>query len=67
MDMATFRDMRTSTPRQWLVAVAATLVLAACGGGGGGSGGGGGGGTTNFNTAEFQANYGLSKIGALTA
>ncbi len=67
MDMATFRNMRTSTPRQWLVAVAATLVLAACGGGGGGSGGGGGGGTTNFNTAEFQANYGLSKIGALTA
>ena len=45
------------------LATAAVVVLAACGGGGGG----GGGGAVNFNTTEFQANFGLASIGALTA
>jgi len=41
-----------------------TAVLVACGGGGGG---GGGGSSSSFNTAEFQANYALGKVNALTA
>ncbi|PPR77157.1 MAG: hypothetical protein CFH01_01669, partial [Alphaproteobacteria bacterium MarineAlpha2_Bin1] len=50
------------------------INLSACGGGGGGSisGAGGGssspgGGSSVFNTAEFQSNFGLARIGALTA
>ncbi len=48
---------------------AAALTLAACSGGGGGGGGGSGGGglLAPFNTAEFQANWGLANIGALHA
>ncbi len=44
------------------------VTLSGCLGGGGGSGSGSGGGSTSaFNTAEFQANFGLASINALTA
>ncbi|MBL41413.1 MAG: hypothetical protein CMM49_02000 [Rhodospirillaceae bacterium] len=50
----------------------ALLILSSCGGGGGGSisgngSGSSGGGSSVFNTAEFRSNFGLARIGALTA
>jgi hypothetical protein len=47
-----------------LLLTAVATILAACGGGGGGSGGSS---AASFNTTEFQANYGLASINALTA
>ena len=44
-------------------AVSLALVTTACGGGGGG---GGGAPAINFNTAEFQANFGLGNINVLS-
>ena len=59
------------------IALFCACGLLGCVGGGGGSGGrrcvsscggsGGGGSTSAFNTAEFQANFGLASINALTA
>ena len=50
------------------------FFLSSCGGGGGGGGAGSsggsgssGGGSSVFNTAEFQSNFGLARIGALTS
>ena len=54
-----------TAPRRLAAAAVFSLALAtaACGGGGGG---GGGSTTTNFNTAEFQANFGLGNINVLS-
>ena len=45
--------------------IAVLSALSACGGGGGG--GGSSSSTSSFDTTEFQANYGLASINALTA
>ncbi len=55
------------TNLQKIFATFVTVGLLGCGGGGGSSGNGGANTATNFNTTEFQANFGLATIGALTA
>jgi len=52
-------------PTKFLLMTAITTFLAACGGGGGGSSSSSS--TSSFDTTEFQANYGLASINALTA
>jgi hypothetical protein len=47
-----------------LIIVSLSTLLIACGGGGSG---GGSSSSSSFNTTEFQANYALAQIGALTA
>lgn len=54
---------RTHSAAVALMAIFLGPVLAGCGGGGGG---GGGAAPTNFNTAEFQANFGLGSINVLS-
>ena len=62
------RECRMRRPRRsrstWAAMTAALLgaLAAGCGGGGGG----GGAAPTNFNTAEFQANFGLGSINVLS-
>ena len=48
-----------------LAILASGFFLTACGGGGGGSSSSSSS-SSSFNTTEFQANYGLAKINALT-
>ena len=57
-------------PARIVLGFVLVLLAAACGGGGGGGGsigGGSTGGGSSFNTAEFQANFGLGNINVLSA